>query len=218
MTADERLALLNDRLRHLEGDWIKPDRILLERMWARIDWALDHEPLYVYETAGPNGGTRVVTALGIIRYLVDLRHFRISGEAKKADGHFHPIGSCLHTVRLFQVKNCAHWWLRFAFQTWEPQCSGIDLIDDPGNRPCNIELDTSKLIMWRLVYDRRFQALVKDFDDALGLPSFVRSLIEEEARELYCNVDRASEIWQAMEEVTAGIQRVINGVRASDSQ
>jgi hypothetical protein len=216
MTPDEKLALLDRRLSHIPFVSNKGDRNLLDMIWEKLDYALDDHRLYVCDVPAAQGKIREITALGIIRYYVDPHSYRISGMAMKADGVFHPIGPCLHAVRLFWVRNCAHWWLRFAFQTWVPNCSGIDLIDDPGNRPSNIELDTSRLIVRRLTYDRRFRTLVDDFDEAIGLPSFVRTLIEEEARAYHCNVDRAGEIWRSMESVTAATRQVMRRVRESD--
>jgi hypothetical protein len=215
MTVDERLALLDRRLGHIPFGPSKADRSLLEMMWDKLDHALDYHRLIVLNVPSPQGKIREITALGIIRYYVDPHRFGISGTARKADGVFHPIGPCLPAVRLFWRRNCPHWWLRFAFQTWAPNCSGIDLIDDPGNRPSNVELDTSKLIVQRLIYDRRFRTLADDFDEAIGLPSFVRTLIEEETEANSCNVDRASEIWQSMESVTATMGQVMQRVRES---
>jgi hypothetical protein len=216
MTDDERRVLIDRHLRHIPFFSNKADRNLLERMWGHIDDALDRSRLYVCDVPAPEGKIREVTALGIIRYYVDPHRCRISAMARKADGVFHPIGPCLPAVRLFWRRNCYHWWLRFAFQTWAPDCSGIDLIDDPGNRPCNIELDTSRLIVARLSYDRRFMSLVDDFDEAIGLPSFVRTLIEEESQAYHCDVDRAGEIWRSMESVTAATRQVMRRVRESD--
>ena len=217
MTLDEKLALLDRRLSHLPFDSNKADRSLLEMMWDKIDQALDHNRLRVCEVPAPQGKIREITALGIIRYYVDPHSFTISGMAMKADGVFHPIGPCLPTVRLFWRRTCYHWWLRFAFQTWAPHCTGIDMIDDPGNRPSTIELDTSRLIVRRLSYDRRFMTFAEDFDDAIGLPSFVRTLIEEECEANSCNVDRATEIWRSMESVTAAVRHVMQprpGIRS----
>lgn len=216
MTDDERRVLIDRSLRHIPFFPNKADRNLLERIWGHIDDALDRSRLYVCEVPAPEGKIREITALGIIRFTVDPHRCCISGMAKKADGVFHPIGHCLPAVRLFWRRTCYHWWLRFAFQRWAPDCSGIDLIADPGNRPCNVELDTSRLIMERLSYDRRFMNLVDEFDDAIGLPSFVRTLIEEECAASYCNVDRANEIWQSMESVTATMKQVFRRARESD--
>jgi hypothetical protein len=216
MSSDEKLAMLDRRLRHLPFFPNRADRSLLDMMWDKLDHALAHQRLDVREVSAPSGMIREITALGIIRYYVDPQAFRISGMAMKADGLFHPIGDCLHAVRLFWVRSCAHWWLRFAFQTWAPRCSGIDMIDEPANRPCNIELDTSQLIVRRLCFDRRFMTLVEDFDDALGLPPLARMLIEEQAEASYCDVDRASEIWQQTESVAAAIRQVIHRTQESD--
>ena len=216
MTLDEKLALLDRRLSHIPYFSRKADRDMLEMIWDKLDHALDDHRLEVRDVPAPKGKIREITALGIIRYSVDPHSCRISGMAMKADGAFHPIGPCLPTVRLFWVRNCPLWWLRFAFQAWAPDCSGIDLIADPANRPCNIELDTSRLIMERLSYDRRFMTLVDDFDDAINLPSFVRTLIEEESNAFHCDVNRASEIWQSMESVTAAVRQLMKRVRESD--
>lgn len=218
MNQDERMEMLYWRLGHIPSSSDQVDLNLLDMMWDKLDHALAHHRLAVREVPGPRGPIREITALGIIRYYVDPHGCRISGEAMKADGHFHPIGPCLRTVRLFWVPGCPIWWLRFAFQTWAPKCTGIDFIDDPANRPSNIELGTSRLIVRRLSFDRRFTTLVEDFDDALGLPPLARSLVEEEAETNYCNVDRASEIWAQTESVTAAIRRVIHRVRESDSR
>lgn len=215
MTEDEKFALLDRRLAHLPFDSSRADRELLDRIWAHLDYALDRHRFEVLELRMPQGKIRQITALGIIRFCVDPNRCQISGMAMKADGVFHPIGACLPTMRLFWLRNCPHWWLRLAFQTWAPHCTGIDMINDPCNRPSNIELDTSKLIVRRLCYDRRFMTLVDEFDAAIDLPSFVRTLIEQESKASSCCVDRATEIWQAMESVKAAIANTMKRVRES---
>jgi hypothetical protein len=212
MTLDEKLELLDRRLRYFPDDWFQVDRGLLDMIWGKLDHALAHHRLEVRELRGLHGERREITALGIIRYTVDPDGCRISGEAIKADGNFHPIGHGLPCTRLFWLRNCPIWWLRLAFQTWAPDCTGIDMIDEPLNRPCNLELGTSRLIARRLSYDRRFVSLVEDFDDALGLPPLVRMLVEEEAEANSCDVDRAGEIWRIAEDVTSVVRRVMASI------
>ena len=209
MTLDDTLNLINARTRHLDPPQFEGDYGLLELIWEKLDWALEHCRLEVREESVPFGTVRVVTALGIIRFHVDAHDCLIWGMAMKADGQFHRIGPCLHASRLFHVRNCAHWWLRLAFQRWAPQSTpGIDLIDDPANRPSNIELATSRRLMRRLGADSRFCTFADEFDAALGIPDFVWSRIREREENSYCNVDVASYIWHRLECAAAAIGKM----------
>jgi hypothetical protein len=208
MNPDEKTSLLHARTEHLFPVPFKGDHELLELIWEKLDWALEHCRLDIRDEPVPFGSVRVVTALGIIRYYVDAQDCLIWGMAMKADGQFHMLGPCLHASQLFHVSRCPHWWLRFAFQRWAPMCSGIDLIDDPANRPSNVELATSQRLMRRLGGDPRFCLFADEFDAALGIPEFIWSLIRERAEDYDCNVVTASDIWHRTECVSSVISKL----------
>ena len=177
------------------------DRELLEHMWGKFDQALAGCRLEIHDEKVPFGDVRVVTALGLIRVKVDVGACDAWAYAIEEDGSVRRIGRGLPATRLF------HWWswMRFAFQRWAPQCSAIDFIEDPLNRPSNVELATCRMLIGRLAVDRRFWSLSDEFDAATGIPPFAAALVEDVRH--WRSMEDTCEAWRLIEQTNIAIQR-----------
>lgn len=179
------------------------DRASLEHIWIQLDHALQHCRLDVQDIATTFRTVRAVTALGLIRVHVDVDACEVWASAIQEDGTILRIGRGLPATRLFGWS----WWLRFAFQRWAPECSAIDFIEDPLNRPSNVEMDTCQWLIRRLSIDPRFWSLSEEFDAAVGIPSLAVELVEEVHH--WRGLEYVSEAWRLMERVDREIHKAL---------
>lgn len=195
-----------DPLDHLHPSTDRASRFLLERMWSRLDHALAVRRLETGVADLGFGPVRTVTALGLIQMRIDDRACELWGGVVTPEGAFRRIGWGLPATRLLWVDRCPLWWLRFAFQTWIPERSTIDFVECPLNRPDNIELDTSRMLVRRLGADARFRTLPEEFDEAIGLSTILEVMREKQGYHVPV-VEHASHVWQVSEALLARIRR-----------
>ena len=170
---------------------------LLEQMWERLDRALADSRLEVRTEDFGFGPIHVVTALGLLQVCVDHRACEIWGGVI-VDGSHRRIGWGLPAFQLLWMRHCPCWWLRFAFQVWAPERPTFDYVHCPLQRPDNIELDTSRALVDRLGVDPRFRTLPEEFDVAIGLPTLMQVLTEDDPGKV-ATMEWATRIWQSVE-------------------
>ncbi len=180
---------------YLDASSSRPDRNLLERIWEKLDWALQHRRLEVRDVPKAWGILREVTALGLFQFEVDAAACDLAAYAIQEDGRRRWIDSSFHGPRIFD----SFWWLRYAFQRWEPDCSGIDFVVNPLTRPSNIELDTTRILLRRLRVDSRYWTLFDEFNAAIGTPALVSKTMAETDGGYWQTLTDVSEVWRLSE-------------------
>jgi hypothetical protein len=72
-------------------------------------------------------------------------------------------------------------------------------VADPLNRPSNVELDTTRVLMRRLKVDPRYWTLFDEFNAAIGTPALVSEVMAETEGSLWQTLQGVSEIWRLAE-------------------
>jgi hypothetical protein len=183
------------RLAYLDVSPHCVDRDLVERMWGKLDCALQHRRLEVWDAPTAWGTLRVVAALGLLQFEADVAACELTAYAIQEDESRRRIDSGFRGPRIFD----SFWWMRYAFQRWAPECSGVDFVVDPLNRPSRAELDATCILLRRLKVDPRYWTLLDEFNAAIGTPALISEVMIETDGRLWQTLQGVSEIWRLAE-------------------